>query len=175
MQKRLLEELALAGPEHLDDAYVAAYDHKASVDPSHDVEQFRSLGLNSESTVIDIGAGTGTFALAVAPFCKRVIAVDVSPAMIEALRAKAEEQDAMNVECVQAGFLSYAHAGAPADFIYTRNALHHLPDFWKAVALNRIGRASPRRRNVAPARPRFLVRAGRRRSGDRAVARPGSG
>lgn len=22
--------------------------------------------------------------------------------------------------------------------MYTRNALHHLPDFWKAVALNRV-------------------------------------
>ena len=42
------------------------------------------------------------------------------------------------MDCVQAGFLSYQHSGAPADFIYTRNALHHLPDFWKAMALHRI-------------------------------------
>jgi SAM-dependent methyltransferase len=41
---------------------------------------------------------------------------------------------------VQAGFLSYQHAGPPADAVYTRNALHQLPDFWKAVALDRIGR-----------------------------------
>jgi SAM-dependent methyltransferase len=44
-----------------------------------------------------------------------------------------------NLECVQAGFLSYEHAGPPADAVYTRNALHQLPDFWKAVALDRIG------------------------------------
>ena len=43
-----------------------------------------------------------------------------------------------NVECVQAGFLSYEHTGAPADAVYTRNALHQLPDFWKALALERI-------------------------------------
>ncbi|TML27735.1 MAG: class I SAM-dependent methyltransferase, partial [Actinobacteria bacterium] len=43
-----------------------------------------------------------------------------------------------NVECVNAGFLTYEHTGEPADFVYTRNALHHLPDFWKAVALTRI-------------------------------------
>jgi hypothetical protein len=24
--------------------------------------------------------------------------------------------------------------------VYTRNALHHLPDFWKAIALNRLAR-----------------------------------
>ncbi len=39
---------------------------------------------------------------------------------------------------MQAGFLSYQHAGTPADAVYTRNALHQLPDFWKAVALDRI-------------------------------------
>jgi SAM-dependent methyltransferase len=39
---------------------------------------------------------------------------------------------------LQAGFLGYEHRGAPADVVYTRNALHHLPDFWKAVALERI-------------------------------------
>jgi SAM-dependent methyltransferase len=44
------------------------------------------------------------------------------------------------VECVQAGFLSYQHAGGAADIVYTRNALHHLPDFWKAIALDRIAR-----------------------------------
>jgi hypothetical protein len=39
---------------------------------------------------------------------------------------------------VQAGFLSYQHRGAPADFLYSRNALHHLPDFWKGIALMRM-------------------------------------
>src|SRR5205823_1621722 len=43
-----------------------------------------------------------------------------------------------NVECVQAGFLGYEHQGDRADFVYSRNALHHLPDFWKALALERI-------------------------------------
>jgi hypothetical protein len=43
-----------------------------------------------------------------------------------------------NVELVQAGFLDYEHDGAPAEFAYSRNALHHLPDFWKAIALVRI-------------------------------------
>ena len=88
--------------------------------------------------MIDFGAGTGTFAIAVASVCKQVIAVDVSPAMVEALRDKVAERGAMNVECVQAGFLSYEHRGPPVDFIYTRNTLHHLPDFWKGIALARM-------------------------------------
>jgi SAM-dependent methyltransferase len=58
--------------------------------------------------------------------------------MIEHLRAKAARFGAHNLEPVRAGFLTYEHRGEPADFVYTRNAVHHLPDFWKAVALNRI-------------------------------------
>jgi hypothetical protein len=41
---------------------------------------------------------------------------------------------------VESGFLTYEHEGPPADFVYFRYALHHLPDFWKGVALNRIRR-----------------------------------
>lgn len=135
---RLLEEIALAGSEHLDADYVAGYDRKAGVDPTEDLDELRAHGLGPTSTLIDFGAGTGTFAVAAAPICKRVIAVDVSPAMIAAIREKAAARATTNVEPVQAGFLSYEHRGRPADFVYTRNALHHLPDFWKGIALNRM-------------------------------------
>src|SRR5262245_50041796 len=135
---RSLDEIGLAGPEHLDPAYIAGYDRKAQFDPAGDLDVLRSHGLGSASTLIDFGAGTGTFALAAARVCGKVIAVDVSPAMIEALRARTADAELTNLECVQAGFLSYVHAGAPVDFIYTRNALHHLPDLWKGVALTRM-------------------------------------
>jgi hypothetical protein len=54
-------------------------------------------------------------------------------AMLELLRQRAAAAGVANLECVQAGFLSYRHAGPPADAVYTRNALHQLPDFWKRV------------------------------------------
>jgi hypothetical protein len=38
----------------------------------------------------------------------------------------------------RAGFLSYKHTGPPADAVFTRNAMHQLPDFWKVLALDRI-------------------------------------
>jgi ubiquinone/menaquinone biosynthesis C-methylase UbiE len=94
--------------------------------------------LGATSTLVDLGAGTGTFAFAAAPFCKRIVVVDVSPAMLTALRAKAERLGGANIEYVRAGFLSYQHTGDLADAVYSRNALHHLPDFWKALALQRI-------------------------------------
>ena len=134
----LFDELSHAGPEHLDPAYVAGYDEKAGfeADAAEEVAMLRGLGLGEGSTLVDLGAGTGTLALAAAPAFRRVVAVDVSPAMIAALRTKVAS--AANVECVQAGFLTYEHRGPPADVVYSRNSLHHLPDFWKAVALERV-------------------------------------
>ncbi|HWE63412.1 MAG TPA: class I SAM-dependent methyltransferase [Chloroflexota bacterium] len=134
----LFDEHAHAGDEHLDAQYVATYDRKAGVDPAEDLALLRDLGMDGSSSLIDLGAGTGTLALAAAPLCRRVVAVDVSPAMLSRLSAQAERQGLRNVECVQGGFLTYEHRGEPGDFVYSRNALHHLPDFWKAIALQRI-------------------------------------
>lgn len=135
-----LDERAYAGPEHLDPAYVAQYERKAGFDPDEDLQALQRLGLDRDSTLIDLGAGTGTFAIAVAPLCRHVVAVDVSPAMTTMLRDRVADLGIANVAVVDGGFLSYEHAGEPVDFVYTRNALHHLPDFWKAVALDRITR-----------------------------------
>lgn len=132
------DELALAGPEHLDPAYVAGYDRKAQTPFGTDLALLRGLGLDHTSTLVDFGAGTGGLALAAAPLARRVIAVDPSPAMLRAIREEADRLHVQNLGCVRAGFLSYQHQGDPADFVYSRNALHHLPDFWKAVALARI-------------------------------------
>jgi hypothetical protein len=68
---RLLDEIALAGPEHLDPAYVASYDRKAQVDADTEVEDLRSRGLGPASTLIDFGAGTVTFVVAAAAACAR--------------------------------------------------------------------------------------------------------
>jgi ubiquinone/menaquinone biosynthesis C-methylase UbiE len=94
--------------------------------------------LGPGASVVDLGAGTGQFALAAARVCERVVAVDVSPLMLARLTEKLEGGAASNVEPVAAGFLTYRHTGEPADVVYSRFALHHLPDFWKAIALGRI-------------------------------------
>lgn len=138
MRRWWLDEIAHAGDEHRDVGYVARYDRKAGFDPAEDIDALRRQGLGPDSTVIDLGAGTGTFAAAVAPLCRQVVAVDVSPAMTAVLRARCEDIGLDNVTVVEGGFLSYEHRGEPVDAIFTRNALHQLPDFWKAIALGRM-------------------------------------
>jgi SAM-dependent methyltransferase len=133
-----LDEVASAGRENLDAAHVARYDDKEDGRPADEVTLLRDWGLDAGATVVDLGAGTGQFTIAAASLCARAIAVDVSPVMLARLRAKVAEVGASNVDVVHAGFLSYEHRGAPADVVHTRWALHHLPDFWKALALARM-------------------------------------
>jgi ubiquinone/menaquinone biosynthesis C-methylase UbiE len=132
------DELAHAGPEHLDADYVAGYDRKTGVDPADDLALLRELGLDETTTLVDLGTGTGALPLIAAPHCRRVIAVDVSAPMLAVLRQRAEAAGIDTISCVQAGFLTYEHRGEPADIVYSRHALHHLPDFWKAIALRRV-------------------------------------
>jgi len=135
-----LDEVASAGRENLDADHVRRYDAKEDAGAVEEVALLQRLGLLKDATVIDLGAGTGQFTLAVGPHCARVVAVDVSPVMLSTLRGKIETARVTNVEVVQAGFLTYTHTGDPADLVYSRYALHHLPDAWKAIALTRMRR-----------------------------------
>jgi SAM-dependent methyltransferase len=156
----MLDELAHAGPEHLDAGFIAGFDRKQGYpDAEADIAAFEAHGLGRASVVIDFGAGTGQFAIPAARRFGRVTAVDVSPGMLDVIAAKADatpKADAAAkdnaaakagagpdgsahpaLECVRGGFLSYFPA-TPVDGVYTRHALHQLPDFWKAIALHRI-------------------------------------
>jgi ubiquinone/menaquinone biosynthesis C-methylase UbiE len=134
----MLDELAHAGPEHLDETFITGYDKKQGYpDPAEDLAAFEEHGLGPSSRVVDLGAGTGQFAIPAARRFGHVTAVDVSPAMVAAMREKAGAAGVANLDFVNAGFLSYTR-DEPADGVYTRNALHQVPDFWKALALQRI-------------------------------------
>jgi SAM-dependent methyltransferase len=134
-----LPETRHAGREHFDDDHARRYDAKEDSGAAEEIALLRRHGVGGPGCcVVEIGTGTGQFALQAAAAFDRVVAVDVSPVMLARLTAKLEAGAAPNVEVVEAGFLTYDHAGAPADAVYSRLALHHLPDFWKAVALTRI-------------------------------------
>lgn len=136
----LLDELSYAGRENLDTAHVARYDTKEDASAASEVALLKDIGIARDSLVVEFGAGTGQFTVEIATACARVIAVDISEPMLNQLETKIARLGMDNVEIVRAGFLTYEHVGSPADLIYSRFALHHLPDFWKAVALSRLRR-----------------------------------
>ena len=127
------DEARYAGPEHLDEAYVAGYDAKSRLDLDGSLELLRRHGLDAGATFVDLGCGTGLLAAAAAAEARRVVGVDVSPAMLDVARSRSEA-----VEWVEAGLLTYEHEGEPPRLVHSRHALHHLPDFWKGVALARV-------------------------------------
>ncbi|MGI8623370.1 MAG: class I SAM-dependent methyltransferase [Solirubrobacteraceae bacterium] len=134
-----LDERGHAGREHFDEQHARRYDAKEDAQAAEEVSLLQDGGvLGPGCSVVDLGAGSGQFVLAAARVCARVVAVDVSPLMLARLAEKLDRCAASNVEAICAGFLTYRHSGDPADVVYSRYALHHLPDFWKAIALSRI-------------------------------------
>jgi ubiquinone/menaquinone biosynthesis C-methylase UbiE len=89
-------------------------------------------------TLADFGCGTGVLACQAALAGCRVHAIDISQPMLEATLERARILKAGHIETQRAGFLSFALAPASLDVATTQYALHHLNDFWKLVALQRI-------------------------------------
>jgi SAM-dependent methyltransferase len=70
----------------------------------------------------------------------QVDAIDISPAMLALAEIYARDRKA-KVATQSAGLLSFAYQPESYDLIVSEFTLHHLPDFWKAVAMSRIYRA----------------------------------
>lgn len=132
-------ESSMAGVDFEDIAQVEVFDLKqSSSTPEKEQALVTRLGISSGHTVIDLGAGTGTFAIQAALIGASVHAVDISRAMLDYAQNKAQKAHVTNIQFHQAGFLTYEHSSNLADFVVTKAALHILPDFWKMVAFLRI-------------------------------------
>ena len=139
--KWLFNESVQVGVDYTDKDLVANYDKQHEGFRNFEKEAQKiitTLGLSKDSKVLDIGCGTGGLTTHLARTCKHVYAVDVSEAMIHILADKIRDQGLNNVSPVQAGFLTYQHEGEELDAIVANINLHHLPDFWKQIALYRL-------------------------------------
>ncbi len=127
-----------SGVNYLDPKIVQEYDneHRRFRNFEDETAQIvKMLGITSEDIVLDFGCGTGGITLNLAKFSRKVIGVDISREMLDVLREKAEKQGINNIKTFCGGFLSYNHESNNVDKIVSIFALHHLPDFWKSVAL----------------------------------------
>lgn len=135
------DEMKQVGADYSTLSEVEVYDEQMA--KLRDIKQeteniINLLDIGSGDTVAEFGTGTGEFASAVAQRCKKVIAIDVSANMLEYAKQKSNKKGIHNIDFNQGGFLTYQHSGELVDVVITQLALHHLPDFWKMIALKRI-------------------------------------
>jgi 2-polyprenyl-3-methyl-5-hydroxy-6-metoxy-1,4-benzoquinol methylase len=115
----------------------------ASIYDRHDDNDLRAraalkmLGVERGWRIADIGCGNGVLATEAALMGAMVDAVDISPAMLALAEIYARDRKAP-VKTQSAGLLSFTYQPNSYDLIVSEFTLHHLPDFWKAVALARI-------------------------------------
>ena len=98
-------------------------------------ELINNLNISANDTLVDFGSGTGVFAIEAAKKCKKVYAVDISPKMLDYAQQKAQKESISNLEFVHSGFLNFSTESNSVDFITSTFSFHHLPDFWKKIAL----------------------------------------
>ncbi len=135
------DEFKQVGVDYEDVAEVEAYDSRHAQFRDVDAECTRildALAVTPQSVVIEIGTGTGAFAIHASQRYAHVYAVDVSSPMLAFAQQKAKKAGLKNITFCHAGFLTYEHHGALADALVTSMAFHHLPDFWKGIALKRM-------------------------------------
>jgi len=103
-------------------------------DPERDAWQrpdvvIAALGLTPSSKVADIGAATGYFPVRIAPHVKEgvVYGVDIEPAMVEALAARATREGHTNLRAVLAT-TDDARLPEPVDAVLIVNTVHHIEE-----------------------------------------------
>src|ERR1700749_3324935 len=120
----------------LDSAVASIYDRHDDSD-LRAREALKMLGVQKGWRVADIGCGNGLLAVEAALMGAEVDAIDISPAMLALAKIQASDRK-VAIRTQSAGLLSFAYQPNSYDLIVSEFTLHHLPDFWKAVALSRI-------------------------------------
>ncbi len=90
--------------------------------------------LTSEDRVLELGCGTGSTALLLAPSVAHITATDLAPGMIEVAEEKRAEEGLDNVVFKVAEVLSHAPEEDTYDVVLAHNLLHLLPDLDRALA-----------------------------------------
>src|ERR1700742_1989374 len=120
----------------LDRAVASIYD----VDQHRDARPHAALimpGVQKGWRVADIGCGSGGMGREAAEPGAEVDAIDIAPAMLALAELEARDRK-LSIRTQSAGLLSFAYEPNSYDLIVSEFTLHHLPDFWKAVAMSRI-------------------------------------
>lgn len=80
--------------------------------------------INSKSSILEIGCGTGIISIGISRHVNKVVAIDISEKMIEVAKAKANEQNITNIEFKVADAYSLDYKDSSFDMVLLFNVLH---------------------------------------------------
>jgi putative AdoMet-dependent methyltransferase len=136
-------EFQQVGTDYADAGEVERYDRRMAEFrdlPAENAAILEMLSLPEHASVLEIGTGTGHFARAAVAAGHRVTALDVSPAMLAYAQSRAKAEGLAGIEFRHAGFVTFSADPGAFDAAVSVAVLHHLPDVWKAFALENIYR-----------------------------------
>ena len=122
-----------------DAAFWSKISRKYATDPIRDMDGYlRTLErtkshLKPEDNVLEIGCGTGSTALLIAPHVTHITATDLSPGMIEIANEKLVSESIGNVTFKVAEVLDHSSDDASYDAVLAHNLLHLLPELDSAL------------------------------------------
>ncbi len=90
--------------------------------------------LKPTDTALEIGCGTGSTALLLAPHVAHITATDLAPGMIEIAEEKLAEEKLDNVTFKVAEVLDHQAADGPYTVVLAHNLLHLVPNLNRALA-----------------------------------------
>jgi tRNA (cmo5U34)-methyltransferase len=89
----------------------------------------KNINLTREMTVMDLGAGTGLLSYVIAPHVEKIVAIDNSPSMLEALKEKLPLFES-EVVTKEINIMNYENSDAydAYDAIVSSMTIHHIED-----------------------------------------------
>ncbi len=144
MKPWMFNEIDHEGIMYSDETIASEYDENHQTfrnytEEAHEI--VRELQLTKNCSIVDFAAGTGALTIELAKLGHPVHAVDISKEMLTQLKKKAESENCSNISTENGGFLSFSQPQELYDVAVSSAALHHLPDFWKQIALRKIAEA----------------------------------
>lgn len=108
---------------------------KYAGDPIQDLQAYEETlnriksYLTPQDVVLEIGCGTGSTALVLAPLVKSLCATDASATMIEIAQEKLVADSATNIEFLYSSLSDVGEGGEHYDVVLALNVLHLIHDF----------------------------------------------
>jgi SAM-dependent methyltransferase len=128
-------------PYHWDDR-VDAWEDVAATPAFQALQQriLREVEATRDDVAVDLGAGTGLLTIPLARHVSEIIAIDISPAMLDRLRHHAEDSGITNLRCAEADLRVLPLDDASVTLAVSNYTFHHLADVEKELALAEVRR-----------------------------------